>query len=305
MERSAHSFETVAPSTATVLLYIVMNQTLRIQRKQRIGLLKALRYLIPLVKNGHLLCTLSGLLSIQLSQAQAPTVTGLNPSRNLRNASASTNVELTFSQSISSSITTLNAMRVYSAQRGGQMRSGARGTTTVNGNTITFDPTTNFRAGETVFTTITSAAQSDQGVNLARGHVFQFTVGTGGTGRGYFIPPSTNPNPGVGFSPYHVAVGDVDGDGDLDFVTANFGNGTASVRLNNGSGNFTAPTTNPNPAVGSSPYYVALGDVDSDGDLDLLVANQGASTVSLRINDGTGNFTPPAIAQPKRGRSCR
>jgi len=101
-------------------------------------------------------------------------------------------------------------------------------------------------------------------------------------------------DPAVGSYPYSVAVGDVDGDGDLDLLTANSGDYTLSVRLNNGAGTFTAPATNPNLAVGSFPTSVALGDVDGDGDLDLLAANV-SSTVNVRLNPPTiSSFTPPA-----------
>jgi hypothetical protein len=96
---------------------------------------------------------------------------------------------------------------------------------------------------------------------------------------------------------WHVTLGDVDGDGDLDFLTAN-NNGTVSVRLNNGRGSFTAPALNPDPAVaGPFPQSVALGDVDGDGDLDFLSANNnlGGGTVSVRLNDGRGNFVAPAV----------
>ncbi len=95
----------------------------------------------------------------------------------------------------------------------------------------------------------------------------------------------------MGSDPISVAVGDVDGDGDLDFLTANNNEANVSVRLNNGSGTFSGGS---NVGVGtgnSRPRSVALGDVDGDGDLDFLAANQMNSTVSVRLNNGNGNFT--------------
>ena len=48
----------------------------------------------------------------------------------------------------------------------------------------------------------------------------------------------------VGNAPEAINLGDVDGDGDFDFVVTNFNAGTASVRLNNGTGPLaTAPAT--------------------------------------------------------------
>jgi len=84
--------------------------------------------------------------------------------------------------------------------------------------------------------------------------------------------------------PVSVALGDVDSVGDLDFVTANYMNNTASVRLNGGdaTGTFRSGAS---VAVGNKPYGVALGDVDGDGDVDLLTANQG--TASVRLNQPT------------------
>ena len=73
-------------------------------------------------------------------------------------------------------------------------------------------------------------------------------------------------------SSYGVALGDIDGDSDLDAFVANLGSGASSntVWLNNGHGIFTDSGQN----IGSSgSMAVDLGDVDGDGDLDAIVAN--------------------------------
>ncbi len=218
--------------------------------------------------------------------AQVPVITGLSPARNLPNAPRTTSVAVNFDQPMDPAPATADAVKVFSQQRGGLLNT-AGGAATGSGNTLTFDPTTDFRPGETVLTTVTTAAQSTGGVPLADGYVYQFTAAATG-GSGNFTAPALNPNPAVGIQPFSVAVGDVDGDGDLDLLAANSTDNTVSVRINDGTGSFSGGS---NPTVGSTPYSVALGDVDGDGDLDLLTANYDANTVSVRRNDGNGTFS--------------
>jgi hypothetical protein len=84
-----------------------------------------------------------------------------------------------------------------------------------------------------------------------------------------------------------VAVGDFNGDGIPDLVTANQFSGSVSVLLGNGDGSFRPHVDY---AVGSPPFSVAVGDFNGDGIPDLVTANGHDNTVSVLRNaaDWTG-----------------
>src|SRR5262249_8717521 len=50
-------------------------------------------------------------------------------------------------------------------------------------------------------------------------------------------------------------------------------------------------------AVGSSPRALAVSDINSDGNLDLITANVGDNSVSVLLGDGFGSFQP-ALSYP-------
>jgi hypothetical protein len=110
------------------------------------------------------------------------------------------------------------------------------------------------------------------------------------TGDGSFDQATRFP---TGGNTVFVAAGDLDGDGDVDLVVANrtfTPNSTTdhvAVLLNDGAGSF-GPATSFQAGVG--PTSVGVGDLDSDGDLDLVVANQISGGVSLLLNRGDGHF---------------
>jgi hypothetical protein len=88
----------------------------------------------------------------------------------------------------------------------------------------------------------------------------------------------------VGASPTAVAVGDVNGDGQLDIITAN-ANGTVSVLGGQGNGTF---ATAQNYAISGPANSVALGDFNQDGHLD--IATTGGTEMDVLLNNGSGSF---------------
>ncbi len=107
------------------------------------------------------------------------------------------------------------------------------------------------------------------------------------------LPPNLNP---PGTDALAVELGDVDGDGDLDIFVANgtaTGPGRANLLyINDGAGHFTEESAARLPggdANNANSARVDFADIDADGDLDAVVANQGPD--QLLLNNGRGFFT--------------
>jgi hypothetical protein len=95
-----------------------------------------------------------------------------------------------------------------------------------------------------------------------------------------------------------LALGDMNRNGALDVVA---GNGSTNISnrvyLNNGSGGFPA-TGIAFGEVTEQTTSLALGDVDSDGDLDVIVGIQGGFSNRLFFNDGSGGLVNPIDLGP-------
>ena len=106
------------------------------------------------------------------------------------------------------------------------------------------------------------------------------------------VPPGIYADSGQtlgGSRSYRVALGDLDGDGDLDAWVANDGGEANRVWINQGGDQGGTPGTyaDSGQALGnSSSLGVALGDVDGDGDLDAWVANYDNQGNRVWINQG-------------------
>lgn len=100
----------------------------------------------------------------------------------------------------------------------------------------------------------------------------------------------------VGRQPSAIVTGDLNGDGNQDFVVTNFTDNTISVFLGNGDGTFKvaagSPFVLPNAVAG--PVAMATTDFNGDGKPDLAIVNEATNNVSILLGNGDGTFTEAA-----------
>ena len=106
-----------------------------------------------------------------------------------------------------------------------------------------------------------------------------------------FKEAGETPLPGIAAS---IELGDLNGDGTIDAVVSGWRNAAADgcpnrVLLNDGKGRLTDAAQLFDEEMRHS-HGLALGDVDRDGDLDVVLVTQGTPSARLYLNDGKGRF---------------
>lgn len=117
-------------------------------------------------------------------------------------------------------------------------------------------------------------------------------------GDGTFAAASTLVAGPSNAEPQAIAAGDFNGDGEVDLAISNcLGGcpfGQVTILLGNGDGSFTPALASP--ATGSVPFSIALADLNGDGILDLIVANECnngclSGSITVLMGNGDGTFT--------------
>ncbi len=206
-----------------------------------------------------------------------PTFSSSSPANATHATALSANLSATFSEAIASGTVSSSTFVVHGGfigkhSTGGTASTHKDGTYTGQGTTtLTFNPGLNFKAGELVQVTLTTGLQNSSAQALSSAKVYQFRAATSG-GPVVFSNVSRDVETGTTNKTRTTSIGDLDGDGDLDLITGNFGD-VNRVYLGNGSGSFATGSdveTATNPAKS-----VSLGELDGDGDLDLILAADG------------------------------
>ena len=210
-------------------------------------------------------------------------VVSVAPGPNSHDVDPGANVTVTYDHDVYPNTVSDETFAVHAMQTG-QLTAPPAGLS-VSGPTVTLDPDQPFHPGELVQATATPGILSRHGLGAGlgteRGYVWQFRAGVSG-GSGIYQDSGQSLGSAMTAG---VALGDLDGDGDLDAFAANGGGN--KVWRNNGAGTFT--DSGQSLGTGTS-WCVALGDLDGDGDLDAYVANLGESD-GVWLNQGSGVFS--------------
>ena len=205
-------------------------------------------------------------------------LTSSTPATASNTVSLDSDIKLTFDSPVKTS--TLNASNIVITGKNTGIISGTfsgGGTTSV-----VFNPTNDFKPGEVITVTLTSGLQNTSNASLTTPHTFSFTTKNASMATPFF----TTGNIGQGFTTFNVFAADIDGDDDMDIVSAS--NSTIKWFESNGASDPSWTANNIDTGIGLA-HSVFASDIDGDGDMDIVSASMGDNTIAWYENDGASD----------------
>jgi Ca2+-binding RTX toxin-like protein len=120
-----------------------------------------------------------------------------------------------------------------------------------------------------------------------------------GSATGDFAEPASSTE-GAGDAPNGITAANFGGDGNVDLAVANRDSDNVTILLGDGTGNFTAAGTSPEPA-GNAPRSLVAANLGGSISNDLAVANAESDNVSILLGNGAGNFTAAGTSPEPAG----
>ncbi len=207
-------------------------------------------------------------------------VTASTPSNGSLDVAVDSDITFTFDESVNSATITSSTVSVT-----GSISGLIAGAFSYDGgsNTATFNPTSDFVAGETITLMVTDGVENTVGTPLAAGFTSSFKVATDNTAGAF----ASKVDYTSGDQAQAIIQADLNADGYPDIIVANYNASNIEVFLNDGDGTFGTGTTY---ASGSNPVGLAAGDVNGDGDIDIVsIANETIIAIFIGNGDGTLN----------------
>ena len=97
---------------------------------------------------------------------------------------------------------------------------------------------------------------------------------------------------GIDSAPYFVAIADFNNDNQSDVVVTNSNSDNIAIFLGFSNGTFAIAAIY-STGASSRPYGVAIGDLNNDNILDIIIADSSSSTILIFYGYGNGSFSHP------------
>jgi hypothetical protein len=155
-----------------------------------------------------------------------------------------------------------------------------------------FGPPTHYSSGLKPHSVVLGDIDGDEHLDLVSSHRIGGDISLfRGDGKGTFAPAVHMLS---GVDAHSVTLGDFNEDGKPDLAVEFQFEDRISVLLNRSTPGNLAFAAQVNYRVGIRPAFASVADMNLDGHLDLVVANNATSDATVLLGDGTGYFSPPA-----------